>query len=182
MDEDAMDIYSSANSLDPALANRFALYWKKKYDVSDVHSWINFMEEQKSEGNIDGTVLDFFKTLSDEEAIEVMSSVEKRVMENAEPSTRMLLQLSKDIKAMRQVSKTGRTTGLFAGSVFFNDTVRDEYSSIIQSFGNSSDQGMDLNSSCESFSKFCKKLINFRNLWEPAITGKTVEVRGVTLS
>lgn len=182
MDEDTMDIYSSANSLDPALANRFALYWKKKYDANDVHSWINFMEEQKSEGNIDGTVLDFFKTLSDEEAIEVMSSVEKRVMENAEPSTRMLLQLSKDIKAMRQASKTGRTTGLFAGAVFFNDTVRDEYSSIVQSFGNSSDQGIDLNSSCESFSKFCKKLINFRNFWEPVITGKTVEVKGVTLS
>lgn len=182
MDEDTMDIYSSANSLDPALANRFALYWKKKYDANDVHSWINFMEEQKSEGNIDGTVLDFFKTLSDEEAIEVMSSVEKRVMENAEPSTRMLLQLSKDIKAMRQASKTGRTTGLFAGAVFFNDTVRDEYSSIVQSFGNSSDQGIDLNSSCESFSKFCKKLINFRNFWEPVITGKTVDVKGVTLS
>lgn len=182
MDDDSIDIYSSANSLDPALANRFALYWKKKYDANDVHSWINFMEEQKSEGNIDGTVLDFFKTLSDEEAIEVMSSVEKRVMENAEPSTRMLLQLSKDIKAMRQASKTGRTTGLFAGAVFFNDMVRDEYSSIIQSYSNFLDQGIDLNSSCEYFSKFCKKLINFRNFWEPVKTGRTVEVKGVTLS
>ena len=52
------DAYSSAGSLDPALAARFSLFWKKGYDENDVKSWISFMEDLKKEGEIDSTLVD----------------------------------------------------------------------------------------------------------------------------
>ena len=116
------DGYSAAGSLDPALAARFSIYWKKKYDENDVKSWLNFMEDKKKEGAIDGTIVEYFKTLSIEKSIDVMAQVEKRTIEKAVPSTRTLFQLSKDIKSMR--GKRGPNNfepSLFNGKLIFAD-------------------------------------------------------------
>ena len=103
--DDAGD-YSSAGAIDPALAARFSVFWKKKYDEKDVRSWIAYMEQEKAEGRIDGTVLEYFKNLEPERAIEIIASVEKRQLAYAEPSTRNLHQLSMDIKSMRGKSES----------------------------------------------------------------------------
>lgn len=180
MDADAGD-YSGAGSLDPALAARFSLYWKKRYDANDVQSWIDFMEDQKKEGNIDSTLIDFFKSLPTDDAIRIMASVEKRTIENAEPSTRTLFQMSKDIRSMRgHATASGYQSSLYNGKIIFDDMIRQEFTQVI---GNQSDLGMSREFYAQSVSNFLDKVLEFAGKWEPALTGEKVDMgRGRIMS
>ena len=127
-DDDEMGNYANAGSIDPALAARFSVYWKKKFDENDVKSWIEFMEEEHKEGNIDISLLNFFKDIAENdmpEAIRIFSLVEKRTLETSQPSTRMFYQLSRDIKSMR-----GDKNSLFAGKIIFDDSTTQHYQRI----------------------------------------------------
>jgi hypothetical protein len=108
--------YSGAQGVDAALSARFSIYWKKEYDIKDVNSYKAFLRKEESKGEIDGLIPDYLDSLSDSQVLEFIKKVETRTIEKAEPSTRMLYQLSKDIKNMRG-SKSG-LTGEFQKSVF----------------------------------------------------------------
>lgn len=169
--------YGDAGSLDPALAARFSVYWKKNYDEKDVKSWINFMEDMQNEGEIDGTLLEFFKSLSTDKAIKVMASVEKRKIQDAESSTRAMLQLSKDIKSMRgRQDSTGFHKSLYNGKVIFDDALINEFANI----NVTAVDGIEHNTaqSCNEVMSFIKKIINQSSTWEPLLVGQTVNVDG----
>ena len=170
------DAYSSAGSLDPALAARFSLFWKKGYDENDVKSWISFMEDLKKEGEIDSTLVDYFKTLDTETAVKTMARVEARKIESAEPSTRTFLQLSKDIKSMRgKAGKNGYQKSLFNGKVIFDSGLSNELYTV-------DSEGENSNISTEVFSQkvvdFLKNVLEFRDVWEPALIGDKIDVGG----
>jgi len=119
--------YTGAKGLDAALTARFAMFWKKKYDDKDVVSFKNFLKDNVASGNIDPILSDYFDSLSPDEALKFMSSVEKRTIEKAEPSSRMLLQLAKDIKNMRSnKTASGSTSSCFNGTVLFSLSSRND--------------------------------------------------------
>ena len=172
--------YSNAGSLDPALAARFSVYWKKNYDEKDVRSWINFMEDQQKEGNIDGTIIEYFKSLPTEKAIKVMASVEKRKLEDAESSTRALLQLSKDIKSMRGAQgPNGFKKSLYNGKVIFDDLMVQEFQKINM---DASDYSVDTGVLGTELHDFVNKIISQSSVWEPLMVGDKVNLNGREMS
>lgn len=173
--DEAQD-YSNAGSLDPALAARFSMYWKKKYDANDVQSWINFMESEKKEGNIDSTLLEFFKSLPTDEAIKTMARVEKRALERAEPSTRALFQLSKDILSMRGASTAdGYRSSLYNGKVIFDDMITSMYDKVAM-------DSESINVSTESYIQevidLLGEITQYKDVWEPLLTGSKIDLGG----
>lgn len=178
-DFDSMDEvqdYSHAGSLDPALAARFSMYWKKKYDENDVQSWINFMESEKKAGNIDSTLLEFFKSLPTKEAIKTMARVERRALERAEPSTRALFQLSKDILSMRGgATAEGYKSSLYNGKVIFDDMITSLYDKVTL-------DSESFNVSTESYVQevidLLKEVLQYKDVWEPMLTGSKIDLGG----
>lgn len=173
--DDDSEGYSAAGSLDPALAARFSIYWKKQYDENDVKSWLNFMEDKKNEGAIDGTIVEYFKTLSIEKAIDVIAQVENRTIEKAVPSTRTLFQLSKDIKSMRgKMGPDGFKSSLFNGKLIFSDpgmvnTLFDLRNRLNDSMNSVEDVGnLILN--------FANQILEDRDTWESYLSGGMVSL------
>jgi MoxR-like ATPase len=168
--------YGNAGSLDPALAARFSIYWKKNYDEKDVKSWVSFMEDQYEEGNIDGTILEYFKSLPTDKAIRVMASVEKRKLEDAESSTRALLQLSKDIKSMRgKAGPNGFKKSLYNGRVIFDDMLVNEFQQLNM---NANDMYVDSVDLSNQLHTFVDKVLAQSSVWEPLMVGDKVTLNG----
>lgn len=170
--------YGSAGAIDPALAARFSVFWKKHYDAKDVKSWIDFMEQEKSEGKIDGTILEYFKNLDVDKAIEIISSVEKRQLAYAEPSTRNLHQLSMDIKSMRGTANS-KDAKLFYGKLLFDDMTRTELGDIYDSMSSSQHTDVDV---ANKIVKLGKELLNSKDIWEPLVANKKIQINGRELS
>lgn len=168
--------YGDAGSLDPALAARFSVYWKKNYDEKDVKSWISFMEDQVKEGKIDGTILEYFKSLPVDKAIKIMASVEKRQLQDAESSTRALLQLSKDIKSMRgKPGPNGFQKSLYNGRVIFDDLLVNEFQQLNM---NANDSSIDAGFLASQLHTFVEKILSQSSVWEPLMVGDKVTLNG----
>lgn len=178
MDDEAGG-YGDTGTLDPAFAARFSIYWKKNYDENDVASWIEFMESQKEEGLIDGTLIEFFKGLDTEQALKIMASVEKRTLEDAQPSTRNMLQLSKDIKSMRGKRQENGTfkAKAFNGKILFTDDVIMQFEDLILER-----QSDSLESHAQKTIKFLDSLLYGSDSWESLLIGDTVKVGGTSIS
>ena len=172
--EDTDTDYSEAGSIDPALAARFSVFWKKNYDEKDVKSWIAYMENELAKGNIDGTLLNFFKSLPIEECIKIIASVEKRQLAYAEPSTRSMTQLSRDIKSMRGVSGSSDTK-LYYGKLLFDDLLRNEFGVLYETAGDEVDVANKL-------IKLIDELMDGRDTWDALLSGDTITVNERTLS
>ena len=165
--------YSEAGSIDPALAARFSVFWKKNYDEKDVKSWIAYMEEQKAKGTIDGTLLEFFKSLPMEKCIEIIASVEKRQLAYAKPSTRSMTQLSRDIKSMRGISGSADTK-LYYGKLLFDDMTRNEFGNIYDNLGDEADVATKL-------IKLVDELLDGRDTWDALLAGEEITVNNRVL-
>lgn len=178
MDDEAGG-YGDTGTLDPAFAARFSIYWKKNYDENDVESWIEFMESQKEEGLIDGTLIEFFKGLDTEQALKIMASVEKRTLEDAQPSTRNMLQLSKDIKSMRGRRQENGVfkAKAFNGKILFTDDVVMQYEDLVLER-----QSDSLESHAQKTIKFLDSLLYGSDGWESLLIGDTVKVGDTTIS
>ena len=178
MDDEAGG-YGDTGTLDPAFAARFSIYWKKNYDENDVASWIEFMESQKEEGLIDGTLIEFFKGLDTEQALKIMASVEKRTLEDAQPSTRNMLQLSKDIKSMRGKRQENGTfkAKAFNGKILFTDDVVMRFEDLILER-----QSDSLESHAQKTIKFLDSLLYGSDSWESLLIGDTVKVGDTSIS
>ena len=178
MDDEAGG-YGDTGTLDPAFAARFSIYWKKNYDENDVASWIEFMESQKEEGLIDGTLIEFFKGLDTEQALKIMASVEKRTLEDAQPSTRNMLQLSKDIKSMRGKRQENGTfkAKAFNGKILFTDDVVMQFEDLILER-----QSDSLESHAQKTTKFLDSLLYGSDSWESLLIGDTVKVGDTSIS
>jgi len=178
MDDEAGG-YGDTGTLDPAFAARFSIYWKKNYDENDVASWIEFMESQKEEGLIDGTLIEFFKGLDTEQALKIMASVEKRTLEDAQPSTRNMLQLSKDIKSMRGKRQENGTfkAKAFNGKILFTDDVIMQFEDLILER-----QSDSLESHAQKTIKFLDSLLYGSDSWESLLIGDTVKVGDTSIS
>lgn len=178
MDDEAGG-YGDTGTLDPAFAARFSIYWKKNYDENDVASWIEFMESQKEEGLIDGTLIEFFKGLDTEQALKIMASVEKRTLEDAQPSTRNMLQLSKDIKSMRGKRQENGTfkAKAFNGKILFTDDVVMQFADLILER-----QSDSLESHAQKTIKFLDSLLYGSDSWESLLIGDTVKVGDTSIS
>lgn len=170
--------YGDTGTLDPAFAARFSIYWKKEYDEQDVKSWISFMESEREEGTIDGTLLDFFKDLDTNQALKIMASVEKRTLEDAQPSTRNMLQLSKDIKSMRgRNTSKGFMPKAFNGKILFTDDVQAQYENLV--FDR---QSNSLEVQVQKTIKFIDSLLYGKDLWESLLINDSVKVGGTSIS
>ena len=170
--------YGDTGTLDPAFAARFSIYWKKEYDEQDVKSWISFMESEREDGTIDGTLLDFFKDLDTKQALKIMASVEKRTLEDAQPSTRNMLQLSKDIKSMRgRNTSKGFMPKAFNGKILFTDDVQAQYESLV--FDR---QSNSLEVQVQKTIKFIDSLLYGKDLWESLLINDSVKVGGTSIS
>ena len=178
MDDEAGG-YGDTGTLDPAFAARFSIYWKKNYDENDVVSWVEFMESQKEEGLIDGTLIEFFKGLDTEQALKIMASVEKRTLEDAQPSTRNMLQLSKDIKSMRGKRQENGTfkAKAFNGKILFTDDVVMQFEDLILER-----QSDSLESHAQKTIKFLDSLLYGSDSWESLLIGDTVKVGDTSIS
>lgn len=178
MDDEAGG-YGDTGTLDPAFAARFSIYWKKNYDENDVASWVEFMESQKEEGLIDGTLIEFFKGLDTEQALKIMASVEKRTLEDAQPSTRNMLQLSKDIKSMRGKRQENGTfkAKAFNGKILFTDDVVMQFEDLILER-----QSDSLESHAQKTIKFLDSLLYGSDSWESLLIGDTVKVGDTSIS
>lgn len=178
MDDEAGG-YGDTGTLDPAFAARFSIYWKKNYDENDVASWIEFMESQKEEGLIDGTLIEFFKGLDTEQALKIMASVEKRTLEDAQPSTRNMLQLSKDIKSMRGKRQENGTfkAKAFNGKILFTDDVVMQFEDLILER-----QSDSLVSHAQKTIKFLDSLLYGSDNWESLLIGDSVKVGDTSIS
>lgn len=167
--------YSNAASLDPALAARFALYWKKSYDEKDYYSWINFMEEQKKEGLIDGTIIDYFKSLGPEQGVREMAKVESRTLEKAQPSTRTLYQMSKDIKSMRgKPGKDGYKNSLYNGKVIITDGIKNV---LIELDKEVTSTNIPTEKAAQDMVRFLEDdILPYANSWNSAITNEKVDM------
>lgn len=178
MDDEAGG-YGDTGTLDPAFAARFSIYWKKNYDENDVASWIEFMESQKEEGLIDGTLIEFFKGLDTEQALKIMASVEKRTLEDAQPSTRNMLQLSKDIKSMRGKRQENGTfkAKAFNGKILFTDDVVMQFEDLILERKSDS-----LESHAQKTIKFLDSLLYGSDNWESLLIGDSVKVGDTSIS
>ena len=178
MDDEAGG-YGDTGTLDPAFAARFSIYWKKNYDENDVASWIEFMESQKEEGLIDGTLIEFFKGLDTEQALKIMASVEKRTLEDAQPSTRNMLQLSKDIKSMRGKRQENGTfkAKAFNGKILFTDDVVMQFEDLILER-----QSDSLESHAQKTIKFLDSLLYGSDNWESLLIGDSVKVGDTSIS
>lgn len=177
--DDGAGGYGDTGTLDPAFAARFSIYWKKNYDENDVASWIEFMESQKEEGLIDGTLIEFFKGLDTEQALKIMASVEKRTLEDAQPSTRNMLQLSKDIKSMRGKRQENGTfkAKAFNGKILFTDDVVMQFEDLILER-----QSDSLESHAQKTIKFLDSLLYGSDSWESLLIGDTVKVGDTSIS
>lgn len=178
MDDEAGG-YGDTGTLDPAFAARFSIYWKKNYDENDVASWVEFMESQKEEGLIDGTLIEFFKGLDTEQALKIMASVEKRTLEDAQPSTRNMLQLSKDIKSMRGKRQENGTfkAKAFNGKILFTDDVVMQFEDLILER-----QSDSLESHAQKTIKFLDSLLYGSDNWESLLIGDSVKVGDTSIS
>ena len=178
MDDEAGG-YGDTGTLDPAFAARFSIYWKKNYDENDVASWIEFMESQKEEGLIDGTLIKFFKGLDTEQALKIMARVEKRTLEDAQPSTRNMLQLSKDIKSMRGKRQENGTfkAKAFNGKILFTDDVVMQFEDLILER-----QSDSLESHAQKTIKFLYSLLYGSGNWESLLIGDSVKVGDTSIS
>ena len=177
--DDGAGGYGDTGTLDPAFAARFSIYWKKNYDENDVASWIEFMESQKEEGLIDGTLIEFFKGLDTEQALKIMASVEKRTLEDAQPSTRNMLQLSKDIKSMRGKRQENGTfkAKAFNGKILFTDDVVMQFEDLILER-----QSDSLESHAQKTIKFLDSLLYGSDNWESLLIGDSVKVGDTSIS
>ena len=177
--DDGAGGYGDTGTLDPAFAARFSIYWKKNYDENDVASWIEFMESQKEEGLIDGTLIEFFKGLDTEQALRIMASVEKRTLEDAQPSTRNMLQLSKDIKSMRGKRQENGTfkAKAFNGKILFTDDVVMQFEDLILER-----QSDSLESHAQKTIKFLDSLLYGSDNWESLLIGDSVKVGDTSIS
>ena len=171
--------YGDTGTLDPAFAARFSIYWKKNYDENDVASWIEFMESQKEEGLIDGTLIEFFKGLEPEKALKIMASVEKRTLEDAQPSTRNMLQLSKDIKSMRGRRQENGTfkAKAFNGKILFTDDVAMMFEDLVLER-----QSDSLESHAQKTVKFLASLLYGSESWESLLIGDSVKIGDTSIS
>lgn len=178
MDDEAGG-YGDTGTLDPAFAARFSIYWKKNYDENDVASWIEFMESQKEEGLIDGTLIEFFKGLEPEKALKIMASVEKRTLEDAQPSTRNMLQLSKDIKSMRGRRQENGTfkAKAFNGKILFTDDVAMMFEDLVLER-----QSDSLESHAQKTVKFLDSLLYGSESWESLLIGDSVKIGDASIS
>ena len=178
MDDEAGG-YGDTGTLDPAFAARFSIYWKKNYDENDVASWIEFMESQKEEGLIDGTLIEFFKGLEPEKALKIMASVEKRTLEDAQPSTRNMLQLSKDIKSMRGRRQENGTfkAKAFNGKILFTDDVAMMFEDLVLER-----QSDSLESHVQKTVKFLDSLLYGSGSWESLLIGDSVKIGDTSIS
>lgn len=178
MDDEAGG-YGDTGTLDPAFAARFSIYWKKNYDENDVASWIEFMESQKEEGLIDGTLIEFFKGLEPEKALKIMASVEKRTLEDAQPSTRNMLQLSKDIKSMRGRRQENGTfkAKAFNGKILFTDDVAMMFEDLVLER-----QSDSLESHAQKAVKFLDSLLYGIESWESLLIGDSVKIGDTSIS
>ena len=178
MDDEAGG-YGDTGTLDPAFAARFSIYWKKNYDENDVASWIEFMESQKEEGLIDGTLIEFFKGLEPEKALKIMASVEKRTLEDAQPSTRNMLQLSKDIKSMRGRRQENGTfkAKAFNGKILFTDDVAMMFEDLVLER-----QSDSLESHAQKTVKFLDSLLYGSESWESLLIGDSVKIGDTSIS
>lgn len=185
MDDEAGG-YGDTGTLDPAFAARFSIYWKKNYDENDVASWIEFMESQKEDGLIDGTLIEFFKGLDTEQALKIMASVEKRTLEDAQPSTRNMLQLSKDIKSMRGKRQENGTfkAKAFNGKILFTDDVVMQFEDLILERQSDSleRQSDSLESHAQKTIKFLDSLLYGSDNWESLLIGDSVKVGDTSIS
>lgn len=169
-DDDNMGNYFNAGSIDPALAARFSVFWKKRFDEHDVESWIEFMEGEYKDGNIDNILLNFFKDIAEndmDKAVDIFSQVEKRTLETATPSTRMFYQLSKDIKSMR-----GNENSLFAGKVIFDDSVQQHYSNL-----NIEDTSMSVYEAFKYYYFYKKDVQPYIFEWEGYIRKDNIDIK-----
>lgn len=178
MDDEAGG-YGDTGTLDPAFTARFSIYWKKNYDENDVASWIEFMESQKEEGLIDGTLIEFFKGLEPEKALKIMASVEKRTLEDAQPSTRNMLQLSKDIKSMRGRRQENGTfkAKAFNGKILFTDDVAMMFEDLVLER-----QSDSLESHAQKTVKFLDSLLYGSESWESLLIGDSVKIGDTSIS
>ena len=173
-DEEDMQDYSAAGSIDPALAARFAVKWKKRYDERDVRSWLQFMKSEAEEGHVDPVVADFFddyiETNGMEAAVKVIKSVEKRTIESAQPSTRMLLQLSKEIKEMSDPS-----TALFKGMVFFTEQTNDKFNVIFDACSTDKFYSDPLKAA-QDIITFARKILKNKNSWDALLGNQDISL------
>ena len=134
------------------------------------------MRDERKEGHIDGSIISYFESLSTEEAIRVMASVEKRTLENAESSTRALLQLSKDIKSMRgSKGPNGFKKSMYNGRVIFDDMLVKQFEEINMDATN---YNVDVNALGTKLHSFIGSILSQKNVWEPLLVGDKVVMNG----
>lgn len=104
------DNMGDASQLDPAIANRFAVYWKKQHTKEDAES---FIEYAKSSG-MSKNIIAWLEGMGTDKLLLVISSIDSRTIEMSAASTRGIEDLDKFLKDTKNNS-------IMSGSVINGD-------------------------------------------------------------
>lgn len=99
------DNCGDAQSLDPALCARFAIWYKKSYDEKDANAFASYVDSKA----FDQRVAAYLKSLSARDLKNIISSVETRTMEMSSASSRAWEDLSTTLKATTDKLLVGNT-------------------------------------------------------------------------
>lgn len=106
------EVYTNAKKLDPALAARLSILWKKSYDMDDVDSFKEHLDSEVSSGKIHKVIADFYDKLDPDKALNYMKSIEEKTINKATAGTRDFKQLGLELKSME-----GK--GIYSGCLLF---------------------------------------------------------------
>jgi hypothetical protein len=171
---------TGAQAIDAALSARFTIFWKKFYDDKDAKSFRNFVKGKVEKGVMDGLLEGYLNTLTDAELLEFMKSVEVREIQDAQPSTRMLAQLSKDIKNMRgSKGASDFVSSAFNGTLLFTPMIRndiDRFSQVLY------DTTVDINDKVAKMRGIVSYIKKNSSRWEAVYLKKSDMFQGERLS
>lgn len=88
------DNMGDASQLDPAIANRFAVYWKKQYTEEDAKSFVDYA---KSSG-MSKELISWLETMDYKQLLGIISSIDSRTIEMSAASTRGIEDLDRFLK------------------------------------------------------------------------------------
>jgi MoxR-like ATPase len=168
--------YTGAKQIDAALTARFCTYWKKGYDLKDTKSFLEFLKDKldSKPPEIDGILYNFLKEMPETQLLAYLRSVEARTIDNATPSSRMMFQLSKDIKNMRgNKSANGEfKASVFNGTTLFDTISKNDLFSFYDSMSNP-----DVNVSVDKARGVIAYIKKNSTRWDAVLSGKTITFR-----
>lgn len=153
--------YRGAEDFDPAFAARFNVYRRDGYNINDVKSFKNYMEDN----DFNPYIQEYINNMEEEEVLDMISQIDYRTLENSVPSLRSFTDLNNFLNDDSEETKK------FNGSILFSD---DKVLNIYQDIATLAGDGLarEAGNIKELTEKIKEKILN----WSVLYTDMEVEI------